>query len=48
LLNTKADKSEVENIKNNTSDLTNSVGALNTKVNNLEAFLNSEYFVTTE
>lgn len=48
LLGTKADKSEVENIKNNTIDLTSSVSALDTKVNNLEAFLNSEYFVTSE
>ena len=48
LLNNKADKTEVEAVNSKVTSLSDLVGNLNTKVNNLESFMNSDYFVSKE
>ena len=48
LLNNKADKTEVIAIDNKVTNVSQLVSALDTKVGNLENFMNSEYFVSQE
>ena len=48
MLNNKADKTEVEAVNSKVTSLSDLVGNLNTKVSNIENFMNSDYFVSKE
>ena len=48
ILNTKADKTDIKNIDNSIETLNTKITDLNGKIENLEEFLNSDYFINRE